>query len=89
MEYPPGPWHASDMPDMRRTWTEWALTYLYTFRIVVVSSCVVLAAVGWLADIRWLFSASVCIAIGEFVESTYYIVVLRWAKKSGRLPTGA
>jgi hypothetical protein len=77
------------MRKVRRTWTEWAFIYLYTFRIVVVSSCVVLAAVGWLAQIQWLSSACGCIAIGEFVESTYYIVVLKWARKSGRLPMTA
>ena len=69
----------------RRSWPAWALTYLYIFRVVVVGTCVALVAVSWLAHIEWLFWASTCIAVGEFLESTYYIVVLRWAERTGRI----
>ena len=60
--------------------------YLYVFRIVVVGSCLVALAVAWLAQIHWLLMASVCIAVGEFAECTYYIVILKWAESTGRLP---
>jgi hypothetical protein len=38
-----------------------------------------------LAHIQWLLMASVCIATGEFVECTYYISILLWAHRTGRL----
>ena len=69
----------------QRSWPEWALTYLYIFRAVVVSSCLLLAGVAWLTHIHWLLMASICIAIGEFLESTYYIIVLKWGDRSGRI----
>jgi hypothetical protein len=69
----------------QRTWPQWAFTYLYVFRAVVVGSSIVLAAVGWLTHIPWLLMASSCIAAGEFVETTYYIAVLRWAQRTGRI----
>jgi len=34
----------------------------------------------------WLQKASICIAVCEFLESTYYISVLKWAEQTGRLP---
>ena len=68
-----------------RSWAAWALTYLYVFRVVVVGGCLGLLVVAWIAHIQWLVMASACIAIGECVESSYYIIVLRWAERSGRL----
>jgi hypothetical protein len=62
-----------------------ALTYLYMFRVIVVGSCLGVLAFAWFAHIQWLVMASACIAIGECVESSYYIIVLRWAERSGRL----
>ena len=70
---------------MQRTWPEWALSYLYTFRAVVVGTCLLLAGLGWTLHIGWLLAAGMCIAAGEFVESTYYIMVLKWAERTGRL----
>jgi hypothetical protein len=89
MELPAPNAHAVPMPQPARTWLEWALLYLHLFRIIVVSTCLVLLAVAWLTHIQWLVNASACIAIGEFIESTYYILVLRWATKSGRLSPAA
>lgn len=68
-----------------KTWPEWALTYLHVFRMVVVGTCLVLVAGAWLAHIQWLLWAAGCIAIGEFVESTYYILVLRWGERTRRI----
>ena len=71
-----------------RTWPQWALTYLYVFRAVVVGSSLAFAALAWLTHIPWLLMAGLCIAAGEFVETTYYITVLRWAENTGRLARG-
>jgi uncharacterized membrane protein len=70
----------------RQTWYALALAYVSVFRTVVVGSCLVCAAVAWFMHVPWLLMASLCIAAGEFVECTYYLVVLNWGKRSGRLP---
>lgn len=66
------------------TWPAWARTYLRVFRIVVVSTCVAVAVFAWLASIPWLLGASVCIGIGELLESSYYLVVLDWGQRQER-----
>jgi len=71
-----------------RSWLRYAFTYLYVFRAVVVSICLTLALIGWFSHVDWLFNASLCIAIGELVESSYYITVMRWGQRTGRLPAG-
>lgn len=68
----------------RRSWPEWAFFYLRVFRVVVVGTCLVVAVGAWFAQIDWLLKASICIAIGEFLESSYYIVVLKWGERTGR-----
>ena len=68
-----------------RTWPEWAMTYLRVFRVVVVGTCVSVLLAAYVLHIPWLLMASACIALGEFLESTYYLVVLRWAARTGRL----
>src|SRR5207302_9908404 len=75
---------ASRMASNRRTWPVWALTYLSIFRAVVVGGCLAIAAVAWVMHIQWLLAASVCIAAGEFLESTYYTMVLTWGPRTGR-----
>lgn len=57
-----------------------ALIYLSTFRRVVVGLAVIGAAVGWAENVPWLLAASVTVGIGEWLESSYYIMVLRWAR---------
>lgn len=57
-----------------------AFAYLYTFRRVVVGLAVIAAAMGLAAHIPWLLAASVTIGIGEWLESSYYIAVLRWGR---------
>jgi len=66
-------------------WLRWAVVYLHVFRAVVVGSCLMLVPIAWLAHIQWLLIASLCIATGELVESTYYILVLRWGQRTGRI----
>jgi len=68
-----------------RTFSGWSHIYLHVFRTVVVATCVAFAAYGWLAHIPWLLGASVTIGIGEFVECTYYLVVLNWGERSRRI----
>src|SRR5438128_2504739 len=65
----------------RRSAPEWALVYLHVFRRVVVGLALIGVGVGWERQIGWLFAASLCIGIGEFFESSYYIWVLHWARR--------
>jgi hypothetical protein len=69
--------------DPRRSWPAWALTYLYVFRRVVVGACLVGAGIGLAEEITWLLAASVCIGVGELLESSYYIGVLHWGCARG------
>ncbi|MBV9893209.1 MAG: hypothetical protein JO020_03465 [Chloroflexi bacterium] len=68
-----------------RTFSWWSRIYLRLFRTVVVAACVACAAYGWLAHIQWLVAAGVTIGLGEFVECTYYLVVLNWGERSRRI----
>jgi hypothetical protein len=61
--------------------TERALAYLYLFRRVVVGLALVGAGVAWVEQVPWLLAACVCIGIGELLESSYYIGVLRWGQR--------
>jgi hypothetical protein len=47
----------------------------------VVGLCLASAGVAWLTDLRWLLAVAVCIGIGELLESSYYIAVLRWGQR--------
>ena len=62
-----------------------ALGYLYVFRRVVVGLALVGAGVAWAWQVPWLLAACVCIGIGELLESSYYIGVLRWGQRRGLL----
>ena len=65
---------------------ERALEYLYIFRLVVVGLALVGAAIAWLEQVPWLLAACVCIGVGELLESSYYIGVLRWGRQVGPDP---
>ena len=67
------------------TWPGWAMAYLFVFRRVVVGACVIGAAIGLAQQIPWLFAVSICVGIGEFLESSYYINVLRWGQQQGSI----
>ncbi|MBV9169357.1 MAG: hypothetical protein JOZ81_04660 [Chloroflexi bacterium] len=56
-----------------------ALAYLVTFRRMVVGLALAGAGFALLANIPWLLWASACIGVGELLESSYYIGVLRYA----------
>ncbi|MBV9326141.1 MAG: hypothetical protein JO352_20440 [Chloroflexi bacterium] len=68
-----------------RTISGWSRFYLRVFRTVVVASCVAFAASGWIAHIQWLVAAGVTIGLGEFVECTFYLMVLNWGERSRRI----
>jgi hypothetical protein len=69
---------ASGLRLRRRSWLAWALTYLYVFRRIVVGLCCVGAGLGLADSVAWLLAASVCVGFGELLESSYYIMVIRW-----------
>jgi hypothetical protein len=62
---------------------EWALAYLYVFRRVVVGLALIGAGAAWSWQVPGLLAACVCIGIGELLESTFYIEVLRWGQRHG------
>lgn len=59
-----------------------AYTYLYAFRRVAVVVATIGALVGLVQHIDWLLAASITVGIGEWLETTYYIVVLRSGSKA-------
>jgi hypothetical protein len=76
------------LPERRPTgWPEWALVYLFAFRRTVVGLCLAAGALAWLTDVNWLLAAAVCVGLGELLESTYYIGVLRWGQRRGSIPS--
>jgi hypothetical protein len=88
MDFEPRLRHALNVTTTKKSWQvslDWAYAYLYVFRVVVVGTCLVLVPIGWFAHIDWLFNASLCVAIGELIESSYYITVLRWGQRTGRI----
>ncbi len=62
---------------------ERALAYLYVFRRVVVGLALGGLSAGWYWPVPGLVAASLCIGLGELLESTYYIEVLRWGQRRG------
>jgi hypothetical protein len=71
-----------------RTFSSWSRIYLRVFRTVVVAACLACAAYGWIAHVQWLLAAGVTIGLGEFIECTYYLIVLTWGERSGRIVQG-
>ena len=74
------------VPATNRTWLAWARLYLHVLRVVVVSTCALVAVYAWLSSVGWLLAASACIGAGELLECSYYLMVLRWGERSHRLP---
>ncbi len=61
-----------------------AFRYLFLFRRVVVSLAVIGALLAWACQLPALTAAFVCVGIGELLESSYYIGVLRWRQSRAR-----
>ena len=59
-----------------------AFRYLFIFRRVVVGLAVVGAVLAWAYQFPALTATLVCVGIGELLESSYYIGVLRWRERS-------
>jgi hypothetical protein len=74
---------AWDYRGHRQSYPEWALAYLFVFRRVVVGLAVIGVGVGWAGQMPGVFGAALCIGLGELLESTYYIEVLRWGQRHG------
>ena len=70
----------------RQTETQLAFRYLFIFRRVVVSLALVGAVLAWAYQFPALTAALVCIGIGELLESSYYISVLRWRQRQDPSP---
>jgi hypothetical protein len=49
--------------------------------------CLVVAGLAWIDQVAWLLAASACVGLGELLESSYYIGVLRWGQRRGSLPS--
>jgi hypothetical protein len=75
-------WRLSRGPDR-------ALVYVYAFRHFALGACLIAAAVGRATDASWLVAAAACIGIGEVLECSYYIAVMRWGAARLRAPSAA
>ena len=58
--------------------TALAFRYLYGFRRIVVGLAVTGAVISSVQQWSGLCAACVCIGIGEWLECSYYLNVLRW-----------
>ena len=65
-----------------------AFSYLYTFRRIIIVLALIGAGVAWAEQVSGLFAAFVCIGIGELIECSYYLGVLRWEQRRA-LPSSA
>jgi hypothetical protein len=59
-----------------------AYRYLYGFRRTVPPLAALGGVVAWQADWTALAAGLLCIALGELLETSYYINVLRWAEQA-------
>lgn len=64
--------------DQGKDETRLAWTYLHLFRRAVVGAAIIGAGVAWAEGYSGLAGAFACIAVGEFLESSYSITVMRW-----------
>jgi hypothetical protein len=69
--------------------TALAFRYLFLFRRVVVSLAIVGAGLAWAYEYPALTAAFVCVGIGELLESSYYLGVLRWRQRQAPSPMAA
>jgi hypothetical protein len=69
--------HAAVTGDWRHGGPVTALAYLVSFRRAIVGLAVAGLGLGWVEQLPWLFWASLCIGLGELLESSYYIVLVR------------
>lgn len=70
-------------PTLSQDTTPLAFSYLYLFRRVVVALALVAAIVAFAEGWTALAAAFCTIAVGEWLESSYYLNVLRWRQHQG------
>ena len=66
-----------------------AYAYLYGFRRTIPPLAAIGGLLAWLLGWQALAAGLFCIAIGELLETSYYINVLRWAERTSRRSTGS
>jgi hypothetical protein len=66
-----------------------AYTYLYGFRRSVPPLAAFGSLIAWLIGWQGLAAGLLCVSIGELLETSYYINVLRWAERANRRPAGS
>jgi hypothetical protein len=65
-----------------------AWTYLFTFRKFVVGMALVAGAFGLLTNVLWVVGLAALIGTGEWLESSYYLNVMRWGEGQHYLRRG-
>ena len=78
-----GCWAASRYLGVKQSAPEWAMTYLQVFRRVVVGLALIGAGAGWYWQMPAVVAASLCIGVGELLESSFYIEMMRWGQRRG------
>ena len=58
-----------------------AFRYLYAFRRTIPPLALVGGGVAWLLDWQALAAGLACISLGELLETSYYLSVLRWSER--------
>jgi hypothetical protein len=66
-----------------------ALAYLVAFRSVAVGLALIGVGLALRAHVTWLLSVSLYIGVGEMLESSYYIVLVRCVQRRRHsMPSG-
>jgi hypothetical protein len=58
-----------------------ALAYLLLFRRLAVGLALAGVGVAWIEQVPWLLGASACIGLGELLETSFDIGVIRWGQR--------
>ena len=66
-----------------------AYTNLYGFRRTIPPLAAIGSLIAWLFGWQALAAGLLCIAIGELLETSYYISVLRWAERANHRTAGS
>jgi hypothetical protein len=67
--------------DWRRGGAATALAYLLLFRRLAVGLALAGVGVAWFEQVPWLLGASACIGLGELLETSFDIGVIRWGQR--------
>jgi hypothetical protein len=72
--------------DWRQGGAATALAYLLLFRRLAVGLALAGVGVAWIEQVPWLLGASACIGLGELLETSFDIGVIRWGQRRALLP---